>query len=165
MLWKMAYQSVSFGSKQKNIDQIPRNITHFIFGNEAPMAALSNYSILYLMPSSQGSIYLWYNPLVLHPHGEHKPLLLSWLYKLHLIRLTGAEFNLACIKTRRGSPVDDRPSTNKLHYFVWKKKKKKKSDMWHVTCDTWYVTHDTWHMTCDTWHVWGGEHSLKISAP
>ena len=22
-----------------------------------------------------------------------------------------------------------------------------------------------WHVTRDTWHVWGGEHSLKISAP
>ena len=41
--------------------------------------------------------------------------------------------------------------------------------MWHVTCDTWHVTwhvtRDTWHVTHDTWHVWGGEHSLKISAP
>ena len=27
------------------------------------------------------------------------------------------------IKTRRGSPVDDRPSTDKLHHFVRKKKK------------------------------------------
>ena len=31
--------------------------------------------------------------------------------------------------------------------------------------DTWHVTRDTWHATCDTSHVWGGEHSLKISAP
>ena len=37
--------------------------------------------------------------------------------------------------------------------------------MWHVTCDTWHVKHDTWHVTRDTWHVWGGQHSLKISAP
>ena len=22
-----------------------------------------------------------------------------------------------------------------------------------------------WHVTCDTWTVWGGERSLKISAP
>ena len=48
-------------------------------------------------------------------------------------------------KTRRGSPVDDRPSTNKLHHFVRKKKK--------VTCDTWHVTRDTWHLTPDMWHV------------
>ena len=33
---------------KKNIDQIPKKITHFIFGNEAPKAALSNYSIQYL---------------------------------------------------------------------------------------------------------------------
>ena len=51
-------------------------------------------------------------------------------------------------------PVDNRPSTDKLHNFVWKKNKKK-----HVTRDAWHVTHDTWH-------VWGGgEHSLKMSAP
>ena len=41
-------------------------------------------------------------------------------------------------------PVDNRPSTDKLHHFV--KKKQKKTDMWHVTCDM-------WHMTCDTWHA------------
>ena len=52
-------------------------------------------------------------------------------------------------------PVDNTPSTDKLHHFV---KKKKNCDMWYVTCDTWYVT-------CDMWLVWGGEHSLKISAP
>ena len=64
-------------------------------------------------------------------------------------------------------PIDNRPSTDKLHHFVQKKKY-----MWHVTCDTWHMTRDMWHMTRDTWHVthdtwlvWGGEHSLKISAP
>ena len=36
-------------------------------------------------------------------------------------------------------PVDNRPSTDKLHHFVRKKKKKKG----HVTCDTWHVTRDT----------------------
>ena len=49
-------------------------------------------------------------------------------------------------------PVDNRPSTDKLHHFVQKKQK----NMWHMTCDTWHMTHDTWHMTHDTWHVWGG---------
>ena len=39
-------------------------------------------------------------------------------------------------------PVDNRPSTNKLHHFVKKKKKKK---MWHVTCDMWHVTRDLWY--------------------
>ena len=46
------------------------------------------------------------------------------------------------IQTRRGSPFDDRPSTDKLHHFVRKKREKK--------CDTWHVTHDTWHVTRDT---------------
>ena len=40
-------------------------------------------------------------------------------------------------------PVDDRPSTDKLHLLVRKKKK----------CDMWHLTRDTWHATCDTWHV------------
>ena len=67
-------------------------------------------------------------------------------------------------------PVDNRPSTDKLHHFVRKKRKKKKMwhgtcDTWHVTCDMWHMTHDMWHVTSDTWHVWAGEHSLKISAP
>ena len=47
-------------------------------------------------------------------------------------------------------PVDNRPSTDKLHHSVQKKKKKKNSDRWQVTHDT--------------WHVLGGEHFLKISA-
>ena len=42
---KMVCQSVSFWSKKTNNDQIPKNITNFIFGNEATKAALSNYSI------------------------------------------------------------------------------------------------------------------------
>ena len=32
-------------------------------------------------------------------------------------------------------PVDNRPSTKKLHHFVQEKKKKKNCDMWHMTCD------------------------------
>ena len=42
-------------------------------------------------------------------------------------------------------PVDNIPSTDKLHHFV----KKKNCDMWHVTCDT-------WHATCDMWRAVGG---------
>ena len=42
-------------------------------------------------------------------------------------------------------PVDNRPSTNKLHHFV-----QKKNYMWHVTRDMWHMTRDTWHMTRDT---------------
>ena len=49
-------------------------------------------------------------------------------------------------------PVDNRPSIEKLHHFVQKKRRRKK-----VTSDMWHVTHDTWHVTCDetrdTWHV------------
>ena len=40
-------------------------------------------------------------------------------------------------------PVDNRPSTDKLHHFVRKTKQKK----------TWHVTRDMWHVTCDTWHM------------
>ena len=51
-------------------------------------------------------------------------------------------------------PVDNRPSTDKLHHFVRKKQQKNKTcDMWHVTCDMWHVTCDMWHVTCDMWHV------------
>ena len=32
-------------------------------------------------------------------------------------------------------PIDNRPSTNKLQYFVKKKKKNVTYDTWHVTCD------------------------------
>ena len=32
-------------------------------------------------------------------------------------------------------PVDNRPSTDKFHHYVQKKRKKKKNDMWHVTRD------------------------------
>ena len=39
-------------------------------------------------------------------------------------------------------PVDNIPSTNKLHHFVQKKKEEKK---------LWHVTRDIWHVTC-----WGG---------
>ena len=48
-------------------------------------------------------------------------------------------------------PVDNRPSTDKLHHFVWRRRKK--CYMWHVTHDMWHVTRDTWHVTRDTWHV------------
>ena len=57
-------------------------------------------------------------------------------------------------------PADNRPSTNMLHHFV--RKKKKKCDMWHMTCDTWHVT---WHMTHDMWHVWGVNILSKFQLP
>ena len=60
-------------------------------------------------------------------------------------------------------PIDNRPSTNKLHQFVQKKKKKKKwHDMWHVTCDMWHVT---WHVTHDMWYVWGVNILSKFQLP
>ena len=71
------------------------------------------------------------------------------------------------LKLDEVGPVDNRPSTDKLHHFVQKKKKEKKvtCDPWHVTHDMWHMTRDMWHVTHDMWHVVGGEHSLKISAP
>ena len=91
----------------------------------------------------------------------------SWNRSLELRErdcyLTGAGLKLDGV-----GPVDNRPSTDKLHHFVQRKKERKKlhvtRDMWQVTPDTWHVTCDTWHVTCDMWHIWGGEHSLKISA-
>ena len=50
------------------------------------------------------------------------------------------------VKLDEVGPVDNRPSTNRLHHFV---RKKKNCDIWHVTCDTWHVTCDMWHVTCD----------------
>ena len=62
-------------------------------------------------------------------------------------------------------PVDNRPSTDKLHHFVRKKKLKKKKYvtcyMWHVTRDMWHVTRDTWQRTRDMWHVGGGVNILS----
>ena len=66
------------------------------------------------------------------------------------------------IKTRRGSPVKNRPFTDYLNKFVRIKKIKKKKIM---TRDMWHVTHDMWHVTRDRWHTWVGEHCLKISDP
>ena len=71
------------------------------------------------------------------------------------------------------SPIDNRPSTNKLHQFVRKKERKKMwhvtRDMWHVTRDTWHVTRDTWnvtwHVTHDMWHVWGVNILSKFQLP
>ena len=58
-------------------------------------------------------------------------------------------------------PVDNRPSTDKLHRFV----KKKNCDQWHMTCDMWHTTCDTQHATHNMRHVVGGEHSLKFQLP
>ena len=47
---------------------------------------------------------------------------------------------------------DNRPSTDKFHHFVRRKKEKRKK-LWHVTSDMWHVTRDTWHVTRVTWHM------------
>ena len=52
-------------------------------------------------------------------------------------------------------PVDNRPSTNRLHHFVKKERKKVTCNTWHVTRDMW---RDTWHMTCD---MFGGANILS----
>ena len=73
---------------------------------------------------------------------------------------------LMLVKLDGVGPVDNRPSTFKLHHFVQKKKKKEEEekiwhltfDMWHVTCNTWHVTHDMWHMTRD---MFGGVNILS----
>ena len=44
-------------------------------------------------------------------------------------------------------PIDNKPSTNKLHLFL--KKMCDICDTWHVTCDTLHVTRYKWHKTCD----------------
>ena len=67
-------------------------------------------------------------------------------------------------KLDRVGPVDNRPSTDKLHHFV-RKKERKKNDMWHVTCDMWHVTRDMSHVTRDTWLVWGVNILSKFQLP
>ena len=52
-------------------------------------------------------------------------------------------------------PVDNKPSTDKLHHFVQKK--------WHVTRDMWHVKHDMWHLTHDTF--WGVHILSKFQLP
>ena len=65
------------------------------------------------------------------------------------------------IKLDGVSPVDNRPSTNKLHHFV--KQKKITCDMWHMTFETWHVTCDMWHVTCDLF--WGVNILSKFQLP
>ena len=66
-------------------------------------------------------------------------------------------------------PIDNRPSTDKLHHFV-QIKKNVTCDTCHGTCDTWHVTCDMWHMTLATWHVtcdklWGVNILSKFQLP
>ena len=82
---------------------------------------------------------------------------------LSLLKLIYTAFKrVSKVKLDGVGPVDNRPSTDKLHQFVQKKKEKILViyDIWHVTRDTWHVTRDiwnmkrTWHVTCDIlWEV------------
>ena len=62
------------------------------------------------------------------------------------------------LKIVRLCPVDNIPSTVKLHHFVEIKFKKN-------THDTWPVTRHMSHVTCDKRNMVGGEPFLKKSAP
>ena len=62
----------------------------------------------------------------------------------------------------RVATVDNRPSTDKIHNFVQKEKKKK---MTHVTCDMWYVTCGIRHAICDSWHVIYDKWQMTTAAP
>ena len=73
-------------------------------------------------------------------------------YNLHQLKLDGV------------GPVDTRPSTDTLHNFVQKRRRKGKKT-WHLTHDMSHVTCDMWQVICDMWNVVGGEHCLIISAP
>ena len=55
---------------------------------------------------------------------------------------------LTTFKPDGAGPVDNTPSTDKLHHLVKKKKLYVRCDTWHVTGDMWHVTRDTWHVTC-----------------
>ena len=63
----------------------------------------------------------------------------NWLSHWSVVKLDGV------------GPVDNRPSNNKLHHFV--QKKRRESDMWYVTRDTWHMTRDMRLVTCDM--LWG----------
>ena len=49
------------------------------------------------------------------------PVILKSYFGWYIYVLAIFFFYNNLIKTRRGSPVDDRPSTDKLHHFVQKK--------------------------------------------
>ena len=63
------------------------------------------------------------------------------------IDLWERQLNEQILKTKRDSPVDNRPSIFSSS---------------PVTC---YPTPDVWHLRCDTWHTGGGQDCLKIAGP
>ena len=75
-----------------------------------------------------------------------------WTKTLFVTEIVGELLKL--MKLDGEAPLITDPLT--ISFNTLRKKKKKKSDMWHMTCDTWHVTHDMWHLTHDMWHVGGG---------
>ena len=72
-------------------------------------------------------------------------------YWVAMLLVKQPQLHMACLfwnvyKTRRVSPVTNRPSSDPLHHFLQK----------NVTCDMWHVICDGWHVTCDKLHVTGG---------
>ena len=69
-------------------------------------------------------------------------------------------------------PIDNRPFTNKLHQlnkynkslrlkkniYLWKKKKRKICDMWHITCDRWWALCQYFRsLALMVWELWSFE--------
>ena len=81
-------------------------------------------------------------PLPLSPLSPHAEEDIYW-DNCNSVFTIGQPNNLYVWKLDGVGPIDNKPSTDKLHHFVWKKI----NDMWHVTCDMWHMTCDTWHMT------------------
>ena len=59
---------------------------------------------------------------LLNKHNTISIDLATFLCLLLSDRNKSSTFSCSSLKIRRGSPVDDRPSTDKLHHFVRKKK-------------------------------------------
>ena len=69
-----------------------------------------------------------------YPHSQHCLNIFNRVLKLYGV-----------------GPVDNKPSTNKLHNFVIIIifSSSSNCDMWHVICDMWHMKCDMWHMKCD----------------
>ena len=81
----------------------------------------------------------------------HEGILQSRAILLQVIDIHSIEHNWIIRKVDGEGPVDNRPSTDKLHLFVGKEEEK------NPTCNTWDVTRDMWHVTHEMWHVtWCG---------
>ena len=82
---------------------------------------------------------------------------LFFLFHIYFFLIKMSKMIVANNKLDGVGPVDSRPSTNKLHHLIHKKKKIHLTrDMWHLTSDMWHVTCDTWQLTPDTWLVTRG---------